>query len=275
MGPVKKLLRRWAGLLVFSVIMATLFINLGEWQWHKHGQRARSNAIIATNKNRPVQQFPAVFNGGHELTDSDQWQRVQVTGTYDAAHQFQAMQRSTSTGTGGSIFADSGSDATRGTEVITPLRTADGASVLVDRGLIPRKPGQNDSATLPAPPSGRVTVLGYTRRDEHGSESAVTPVNHQMLLVNSPAIEKQVPYPLADGFLQLISSQPAQPAGLLTLAEPQQSGGPYLSYAIQWFMFTVIGVLGIVMIVRSDLRDRKKAERRARIAALRDRKSVV
>lgn len=251
---VSKLVRRWIGLAIFSVMMATLFISLGRWQWHKHQARTASNAIIQQHLALPAQPFPGVFADGHTILDADQWLRISVTGSYDAAHQFQAMQRS--------------SNDVAGTEVVTPLRTASGLTVLVDRGLLPRPHGQNDPTALPAPPSATVTVVGYVRRDERGRESALTPVDNRMLLISAADIGKQLPYPIVDGYLQLISSDPAQAGGLQPLADPQTSGGPYLSYAIQWFLFTVIGVVGMVMIVRSDLRDRRRADRKAaRVAA--------
>lgn len=246
---MKKLVLRWVGLILFAVLMATVFVRLGQWQWHKHLARNETNALIRTHQTLPVQQFPALFSTTYQVQDADQWQRVQVTGVYDANHQFQAMQRSV--------------NDQAGTEIVTPLRTADGTTVLIDRGLLPRPAGQNDSTVLPAPPSGSVTVVGFVRRDERGKASAITPVNNRMLLINSAEIGKQLPYPIVNGYLQLISSTPEQAGGLVPLGVPDLGGGPYFSYAIQWFCFTAIGVLGIFIIIRTDLRERRKQQRKA------------
>ncbi|MDA8439663.1 MAG: SURF1 family protein [Propionibacterium sp.] len=250
---MRRLWLRWIGLVVFVALMGTLFVRLGEWQWHKSKARDAYNAMVRTNQVVPVAAFPGVFAPGHTIADSEQWQRITVTGSYDTAHQFQAMERSV--------------NSQPGTEIVTPLQATNGVTVLVDRGLLPRPPGQNDPTTLPDPPAGTVTVVGYVRRDEVGTTTQITPVNHRMRLINTPAIAAQVPYPVVDGYLQLISSTPAQSGGLIPLGLPQLGSGPYFSYAIQWFMFTVMAAAGVVMMIRGDLRDRRKARRRAAVAA--------
>ena len=245
---MRRLWLRWIALVVFVALMGTLFVRLGEWQWHKSKARSAYNTLVQVHQAQPVQDFPGVFAAGHTVADSEQWQRIRVTGRYDPAHQFQAMER------------NSGGRA--GTEIITPLHASDGLTVLVDRGLLPRPPGQNDPTALPDPPSGTVTVVGYVRRDERGKPNQVTPVNNRMRLINTPAIAAQLPYPVVDGHLQLISSTPAQGGGLVPLGLPELSGGPYLSYAIQWFLFTAMAAVGVVMLIRGDLRERRKARRR-------------
>ena len=250
---MRRLWLRWIALVVFVALMGTLFVRLGEWQWHKSKARSAYNTLVRVHQSQPVRQFPGVFATGHTVADSEQWQRIQVSGSYDAAHQFQALERNV------------GDQA--GTEIITPLHAANGLTVLVDRGLLPRPPGQNDATVLPAPPTGTVTVVGYVRRDEAGTPNQVTPVANRMRLINTPAIAAQLPYPVVDGHLQLISSTPAQQGGLVPIGLPQLGSGPYLSYAIQWFMFTVMAVAGVVMLIRGDLRDRRKARRRAELAA--------
>jgi flagellar biosynthesis/type III secretory pathway M-ring protein FliF/YscJ len=39
---------------------------------------------------------------------------------------------------------------------------------------------------------------------------------------------------------------------------PELSDGPHFWYAVQWFMFTGIGVLGVVVFIRGDLRARRE-----------------
>ncbi len=244
---------RWIRLVVIVLVLGAVFIRLGDWQIHRLEARRQNNAIVRANENRPVVDFPAVFSMTHTVVDADEWQRVRVTGTYDAAHQFQAMGRSLG-------------DAD-GTVVVTPLRTSHG-NVLVNRGFLARPAGQNDPTVLPKPPSGTVTVIGYVHRSEFGKPRQVTPVNNRMRLINAPMIGDQLPYPIVDGFLQLISSTPEQSGGLQPLGLPELSEGPHLSYAIQWFLFTAMALGAAVMFIRSDLRDRRREQRRlARAAA--------
>ena len=47
------------------------------------------------------------------------------------------------------------------------------------------------------------------------------------------------------------------------VAVPELTSGPHFWYAMQWFMFAGIGILGIVVFIRSDLRDRRTAREKA------------
>ena len=56
-----------------------------------------------------------------------------------------------------------------GFEVVTPLVTSDGATVLVDRGFVPEE--KRDAGRRPdSQPSGDVTVTGYAARHERGGD---------------------------------------------------------------------------------------------------------
>ena len=89
---MRKLWLRWAVLLVFVVALGAVFIRLGEWQLHRLEWRKESNAIVVTNRAKPVQPWAAGFD--HTITDADQWQRVAVSGTFDTANQLIARYRS-------------------------------------------------------------------------------------------------------------------------------------------------------------------------------------
>ncbi|WP_420175666.1 SURF1 family protein [Luteococcus sp. OSA5] len=250
---MKKLWLRWIALVVFVVLLGSLFIRLGEWQMHRLDWRRGENARITNYQKQPVKPYEEVFSGpvGHE----DQWQRVRVKGTYDAKHQIQALYRN--------------QNDQAGSEVFTPLKATDGRYVLVNRGFLPREQGGSEVATLPAPPTGVVEVTGYVRRSENGKPQAMTPQDGLLVrLVNAEELSKTLPYTLADGYIGLTESKPAQSGGLLPMTTPELDEGPHLSYALQWFAFTVIAVGGVFVLIRNDLKDRKKAlvraERRAR-----------
>jgi cytochrome oxidase assembly protein ShyY1 len=238
---VRRLWLRWALLIIFVAVLGVVFVNLGEWQLDRLAQRKERNATTIANEQIPVQPYEQVFR--RPITDADQWQRVEAQGTFDAEHQFVVRYRS-----------NGGAD---GYEVVTPLRTAIGA-VLVDRGFIPLERGAPIPSAAPAPPSGEVTVVGHVRRDEKGRRAAITPVANQMRLINSNAIAATLPYPIATGYIGLLTVQPEQQGGFQPIQLPELSEGPHFWYAVQWFMFTAIAVAGIVIFIRSDLRARRE-----------------
>jgi cytochrome oxidase assembly protein ShyY1 len=244
---VRRLWLRWALLIIFVAVLGVVFVNLGEWQLDRLAQRKERNATTIINEQKPVQPYEQVFT--RPVTDADQWQRVEARGTFDAQHQFVVRYRSNG-------------DAD-GYEVVTPLRTATGA-VLVDRGFIPLKRGTQIPSVAPAPPTGEVTVVGHVRRDEKGRRAATAPVGNQMRLINSQAIAATLPYPIATGYIGLLTVQPEQQGGFQPIKLPELSEGPHFWYALQWFMFTAVAAAGIVVFIRGDLQARREEREDAR-----------
>jgi cytochrome oxidase assembly protein ShyY1 len=238
---VRRLWLRWALLVVFVVVLGIAFVSLGNWQLDRLAQRKERNATTIANEQKPIQPYEQVFT--HQITDEDQWQRVEARGTFDAEHQFVVRYRS-----------NGGAD---GYEVVTPLRTASGA-VLVDRGFIPLERGTRIPSVAPAPPTGEVTVVGHVRRNERGRRAATAPAGNQVRLINSDAMAATLPYEIESGYIGLLTVQPEQQGGFQPIQLPDLSEGPHFWYAVQWFMFTAIGVAGIVVFIRGDLRARRE-----------------
>ena len=243
---MRRLWLRWVLLIVFVAVLGVVFVSMGQWQLDRLAERRERNATTIANERSPTQPYEQVFS--HPITDADQWQRVEARGTFDADHQFVVRYRSNGT--------------LDGYEVVTPLRTASGV-VLVDRGFIPLQRGVQIPSAAPAPPAGEVTVVGHVRRSEKGRRAATTPVGNQMRLINSDAIAGTLPYPIKSGYIGLLTVQPEQVGGFQPIQLPDLSEGPHFWYAVQWFMFTAVGVAGIVVFIRGDLRARREEREEA------------
>lgn len=238
---MSRLWKRWIALAIFVVALGIAFVNLGQWQLDRLDQRHAKNAAILANEAAPPKPYDQVF--GPVIKDSDQWQRVVITGRFDTEHQFQVRYRF--------------NNSQPGYEVVTPVRTANGDAILVNRGFIPVPSGQQVPTELPPPPPGEVTVMGHLRRSEIGKPQAIDPVNNQVRLVNSPAIGRTLPYPVADGWIAALELNPAQQPEFQTLALPEISDGPHFWYAMQWFLFAIIGLTGLFVFIRGDLKERR------------------
>jgi cytochrome oxidase assembly protein ShyY1 len=233
---------RWTLLIAFAALLATIFVNLGEWQLDRLHQRREQNATRTANAAAPTRPADQIFT--RPIADTDEWQRAEARGTFDADHQFVIRYRENGS-------AD-------GYEIVTPLRMSTG-TLLVDRGFVALPRGSQIPAAAPPPPSGEVVVVGHVRRNEQGRARAITPVNGQMRLINSEAIAAALPYPVLNGYLGAVSVEPPQTGNLQPIAPPELSEGPHLSYAVQWFIFTAFAIAGIVFFVRTDLRSRREA----------------
>lgn len=242
---------RWLLLAAFVVALGFTFVSLGNWQLDRLDQRRDRNASVVAHEQADVLTFEQAFS--HAIAETDQWQRVRVTGTFLADKQLQVRYRS---------FADQ-----TGWELVTPLRTTTGATVLVDRGFIARPANEDFPKTYPAPPTGQVEVLGYVRRNEVGKPNATTPAEGTVRLIDSEAIAAWLGEPLVNGYISAITLTPPQGAELQPITPPSLDEGPHLSYALQWFSFAAIAGFGLGLLIRNDLRDRKKAQTRAAKAA--------
>ena len=237
---------RWLLLTLFVVALAITFVNLGRWQLDRLEQRRDRNAVVVEHENAPVAEFDAIYT--REITEADQWQRVRLSGTYDAAHQLVVRYRSI--------------EGATGWEIVAPLDLADGRTVLVDRGFVERPRDQDFPTVAPPPPAGEVTLVGYVRRNEQGRDSAVTPDSGAVMLINSDAIGAWLGRDVVNGYVGVVESEPADP-GFTVVEPPPLTEGSHLSYALQWFAFTAIAGVGFVLLIRNDLRDRKKMAARA------------
>jgi cytochrome oxidase assembly protein ShyY1 len=240
---VGRLWVRWTGLVVFVAVLVTVFVYLGEWQLDRLDQRRTRNAATVTNEQRPVRPLAEVFTG--EITDAEQWQRVEAVGTFVADAQFIVRYRS--------------NGRNEGYEVVTPLRTGSGV-VLVDRGFVATPQGVRIPAAVPPPPAGEVRVVGHVRRNEQGRRAAVTPVDGQLRLINSDAIGDALGYPLLNGYVGLLEVTPPQSGDFVPVELPVIDEGPHFWYAMQWFGFTAIALAGIVVFIRADLKTRREEQ---------------
>ena len=106
-------------------------------------------------------------------------------------------------------------------------------------------------------------LTGYVRRNEQGNTNQMTPTENTVRLVNSDTLSGALGLDLVNGFIALIDVTPAQSAELVPVTPPPPTEGPHQSYALQWFAFAAIAVVGLFILIRNDLRDRKRAKERA------------
>ncbi|TRY18950.1 SURF1 family protein [Tessaracoccus rhinocerotis] len=257
---MKKMILRWVALAVFLSLVAFACVKLGEWQLDRLEQRREGNSAVVANEGLAPVPYREVM--GSPIADDEQWQRVELTGSY-TGEQYQVRYRNY--------------DDSAGIEVAAVFETLEGDSVLVDRGFIARQAGQPDTEVLPEPPTGEVAVMGYVHRDEQGDETAVVPHDFKVRLINSEAIGASLGRVLLPGYVILATSDPANGEALVPMEPPTLDEGNHFSYALQWFAFGGIALIGIGVLIRADLQDRKKArqraEKRARLAEARARRT--
>ena len=226
---------RRATIVIVAVVVAATCVALGFWQLRRLDDRRALNARILARGSAP----PVEIEGTVPPAGARAFARAAAAGTYDVEHEVLVYGRNL--------------DGEPGSDVVTPLRLPDGGAILVVRGWVPFA-FQEAPIAEAAPPSGDVRVEGTLLPDE-GDGSSRPDAEGVVRTLDVEGIASTLPYDVAPLPLRLIDQTPAQ-TGDLPRPEPAPalSEGPHLSYAIQWFSFAAIAVIGAVVLLRRDRR---------------------
>lgn len=236
--------RRWVLFAVVVVVVAYATWWLGEWQFSRLEERREANDVVRTNESRDPAPAAEVMPPDGEVAGEDEWRLVTATGSYLPEHTIVVRYRTR--------------DGAPGIDVVVPLRTRQGTLLLVDRGWLQTDPSGSTSADVPAPPEGRVTVVGWARAD---AESRGTDVaDHSTRAVNSDAVADALgrPEEVHSGFVELRTENGEGADGLERVELPELDDGPHFFYGLQWWFFGLLAVGGFGYLVYAEWRDRAR-----------------
>jgi surfeit locus 1 family protein len=243
--------RRNAVFVIASVAMATLFVRLGIWQLHRLTDRRARNALVESRLAAAPIPLAAVPRDTVQL----HFLPVRIAGTYDFEHEI--------------VLIDRIRDGAPGVHLLTPLRpdTSVGGDtmVLVDRGWLYAPDGMSVDEGR-SRESSHVDGTGYliTLEAGRGPASIGAARLNRLRWLDRGAIARRVGHPVANYavVLETVARQPAGPDALASgttsaaltrvperVPRPSLDEGPHLSYAIQWFAFALIAVVGPIFAV--------------------------
>jgi len=226
----------WIVGAVVVVGVAVLFVNLGLWQLRRLDERTALGVTIESRLSaEPVElgRLLSTFDGDPSALE---YRRAVVTGTYRVDDEILLQART--------YRARSGHNA------VTPL-TWDGGVVAVNRGWVPV---DSDGPPVPTalPPDGEVTVTGILLASEDRGPTGVQNPDgsyDNIGRLDLTLLEPQWGPGLAAVYLQLEEQEPPPGEYPIPLDPPEITNGPHLSYAIQWFLFAAIALIGFPSLV--------------------------
>lgn len=234
--------------VIFVLAVAAVCVRLGFWQLDRLEQRRERNAAIrAAGALPPLRLDSATLREVAADPGRFVHRRVVVRGSYDPTHQV--------------VLRGRAHEGRPGVHLAAPLRVpgAD-VAVLVNRGWVPAP----DAATVPpgsfAEPGPR-TVQGVLQpvpsTADRGSPSAApaggAPTYRRLDL---DALRGRVPYPLLPLYVEQRPG-PGDPEYPRRVPPPEVGEGPHLGYAVQWFSFAAIALVGLgVLLLRARGRER-------------------
>ncbi|TDQ55326.1 cytochrome oxidase assembly protein ShyY1 [Actinorugispora endophytica] len=227
------------------LLVVPSFVWLGFWQYER--SVAKSVVVELQEANLASEPVPLDELGavGADVPREDRWRSVTATGTYDPEHELLVRNRDGLDGVG--LY------------VVTPLVTGDGSAVLVNRGWVPQPPTSTEQPEVPPAPDGEVTVTGRLQFSETPENTGIRVRDGlpegQIMVIDVAAIAEEAPYPLYGGFVELVEQAPPSDPAPAPVPVPEVDTGMNFSYAVQWWVFTVIAIVGWVFLVRREIQD--------------------
>lgn len=238
--------RRTLGFVVFALAVSAGCVRLGFWQLHRLEERRALNTMLAGRLSAPAQDVRVFLRGPADAS----YRRASSTGVYDFTNEFAVGGRT--------------HEGSPGVNIITPLRIAGtDTAILVNRGWVYAPDAMIADLTRWREPAA-ARVSGYLLDIPRGQRGPVTTPSSTRSLrhLDRDSLARRLPYPIAPFVLVVTDvTSGAGDSVPARLPPPLLDEGPHLGYAIQWFAFALIGVLGLVFAVRADRRARRSRGR--------------
>jgi surfeit locus 1 family protein len=212
--------RRTGVFVTLAVVLAALFVRLGFWQVDRLQQRRARNAVIASRLAEPS--VPV-----ERIRDSTAFLRATVAGIPDYTNEI--------------VLTGKSRQGSPGVYIVTPVRrTANDTAVLVTRGWVYAP----DAATVDLTRwhEARGVFSGYVLPLPATASPQQRANGRKLRTLTREGVRKLIPYPVVTRYL--VSQDSAADTTPARLAPPALDDGPHLSYAIQWFSFAVIAIVG-------------------------------
>lgn len=233
---------RWMGYLAVAVVFAIVCSMLGMWQFQRRAEARAAIDVVVANYDESPRPVAEVLPSPDSYDPSQQWTPVLLRGEYLADEQLLARNRPF--------------NGRPGFEVLTPLQLDDGTVFIIDRGWVPIGSRQDAPDAVPAPPSGEVTVVARLRAGEPTLPGRGAPEGtNQIATIQLDEIADRLQLPTHTGAYGLVASETPAPAEApIATVKPESDEGPHLSYALQWFVFALIGFIGLGWAMREEYR---------------------
>lgn len=231
---------RWLPMTILVLAVAALMIGLGSWQWGRLMGRRAANAAIERQLTAPPLALTAQTLPGLDPAALT-FQRVTARGRWDYANEIAIRYRSL--------------DGQAGVQVLTPLRIAGtDEAVLIDRGWIPYQIAEPEGRRQFQTAAGdEVVIEGLVQQPQSPGNVAAAEQGRSdaWQRVDIAGIQRQVPYPLLPFWVERLPVGDESATLPRAKGLPDRGDGSHLSYALQWWAFTAILIIGYLAVANS------------------------
>ncbi len=242
--------RKWILTTCLVLAGAGVCARLGIWQLDRLDQRRAFNEQVISMRALPPLDLNAQADA--DLTTME-YRAVVARGTFDFANQVALRNQYN-----GDQY---------GYHLITPLRLSDtstslsasGRAVLVDRGWIPAEGNDSPSGWSRYDEAAQAEVRGMIRLGSSKAEignrvnPSLAPGQSRLdywLLVDPVQIGAQLPYPILPAYIQPDPNPADTEPPIPFQPEIELTEGPHFGYALQWFSFAALLLIGYPFFLR-------------------------
>lgn len=229
--------RRTLAFVLFAVVISAVCVRLGLWQLERRDVRRAYNAEIRAPLGAPASPYDAQRHG----VAAGRFLRVTLSGVADYANEV--------------VHASRTRDGSPGVNLLTPLRLVGRDTVvLVNRGWVYAPDGMSvDRARWREGDTLTVTGFVDTFAAPATGSAQMGRRNGAPLLrrLDLAAVRAAIPHPVGGTVIVATAVRPQPPRTgdhPVRLVPPTLDEGPHLGYAIQWFAFAAIGLVGVLAI---------------------------
>jgi len=220
-------------------------VRLGFWQLSRLGERRARNAAVAAR----LHEAPASIDALPADTARRHYRRVALVGHADYARELVLVNRTR--------------DGSPGVHIVTPVRVAGrDTAVLVSRGWV--YSGNGTDVDLARWREGdTVRVDGYVELPSSRPGPARLGGEREMRAyrwLDAAAVAREVGYPVTPYYVVWTAPPGEEKPPLdrpVRVPPPALDEGSHMSYAIQWFSFATVALVGGFAFVRADARRRE------------------
>ena len=237
-------LRRPAWVVMHLVVfgIAVSFLLLGRWQLERLNERQATNEQISQRLDDEATGWLAGSFG-----KPPEYVRLEMTGEFRPAEEV--------------LLRSQVNLGRPGFDVLTPFYLDEATAVVVNRGWVPFDLDRPPVSEAP-PPVGTVTVHGYVRHPLVRTRVSGGVQDGIVSSVDLAAMGQLTDAALESFYVELTEIEDHVSALPIIDSNVDLSDGPHLAYALQWFAFTVVGVVGYAALIRSTARRRRGLTRR-------------
>jgi surfeit locus 1 family protein len=224
-------LKKWI-LSILAISFAAVSISLGFWQLRRLAARRTANALLASRRFAPEVPLDSVPSD----TAMAHFRRVRVRGAYDYPNEIVLTLR--------------GRNGSPGVNILTPIRrVGNDTAVLVNRGWV-YSPDGVTVETKQWREGDSVDANGFVEAfPTKGPFDKANPTRpRSMRRLDKSVLVKLFPYPIPNYYVVLTDS--ARSGGPPRVEPASLDEGPHRNYAIQWFFFAAISIIGLVIFLR-------------------------